>query len=64
MVLDRETGKSKGYGFCEFNDPETASSAVRNLNNYDMGGRTLRVDYAETDAMPAEAKKVDSQVPV
>lgn len=38
LVLDRETGKSKGYGFCEFADAETASSAVRNLNNYDIGG--------------------------
>ncbi|ORY02712.1 hypothetical protein K493DRAFT_79620 [Basidiobolus meristosporus CBS 931.73] len=50
LVFDRETGRPKGYGFCEFLDAETASSAVRNLNNYDVGGRQLRVDYTENDA--------------
>jgi RNA recognition motif-containing protein len=39
LVLDRESGKPKGYGFCEYRDPETAASAVRNLNNYDLNGR-------------------------
>ncbi len=47
MVFDRDTGKPKGYGFCTFPDAETAASAVRNLNNYDVGGRQLRVDYAD-----------------
>ena len=49
LVFDRETGKPKGYGFCSYQDHETAASAVRNLNNYDIGGRQLRVDYAEQD---------------
>lgn len=30
-------------------DAETAASAVRNLNDYDVGGRQLRVDYAAMD---------------
>jgi RNA recognition motif-containing protein len=30
-------------------DAETASSAVRNLNGYELGGRQLRVDYADMD---------------
>jgi cleavage stimulation factor subunit 2 len=36
LVFDRETGKSKGYGFCEYGDAETALSAMRNyiLINY------------------------------
>ncbi|EPQ30451.1 uncharacterized protein PFL1_01977 [Pseudozyma flocculosa PF-1] len=38
LVNDRDTGKFKGYGFCEFEDPETAASAVRNLNEVDPGG--------------------------
>ena len=29
LVHDRETGKPKGYGFCEYNDPQTAESAIR-----------------------------------
>ncbi|KIJ38685.1 hypothetical protein M422DRAFT_33115 [Sphaerobolus stellatus SS14] len=49
LVFDRETGKPRGYGFCEFEDHETAQSAVRNLNNVDCGGRPLRIDLADSD---------------
>lgn len=49
IVYDRETGKPKGYGFCEFKDQETATSAIRNLNGYDLGGRQLRVDSASNE---------------
>ncbi|TFK31498.1 hinge domain of cleavage stimulation factor subunit 2-domain-containing protein [Crucibulum laeve] len=42
LVFDRDTGKPKGYGFCEF-------AAVRNLNNYEVGGRPLRIDLADSD---------------
>ncbi|KAG1861207.1 hinge domain of cleavage stimulation factor subunit 2-domain-containing protein [Suillus subalutaceus] len=49
LVFDRETGKPRGYGFCEFADHETAASAVRNLNNADVGGRPLRIDLADSD---------------
>lgn len=108
LVFDRETGKPRGYGFCEFagtsnsfflfvrldgsltsnwlfsaippnmcfstrplihpviwcypdsnlcfrffalclQDHETAASAVRNLNNADVGGRPLRIDLADSD---------------
>lgn len=49
LVYDRETGKPKGYGFCEYKDQETALSAMRNLNGHEIGGRTLRVDNACTE---------------
>ncbi|KIM92324.1 hypothetical protein PILCRDRAFT_118578 [Piloderma croceum F 1598] len=49
LVFDRDTGKPRGYGFCEFADHETAASAVRNLNNVDVGGRPLRIDLADSD---------------
>lgn len=42
LVYDRETGKPKGYGFCEYKDQETAMSAMRNLNGFELNGRTLR----------------------
>merc|ERR1719186_56585 len=49
LVYDRETGKPKGYGFCEYKDQETALSAMRNLNSHEIAGRTLRVDNACTE---------------
>ncbi|KAI0767258.1 hypothetical protein C8Q74DRAFT_1279226 [Fomes fomentarius] len=49
LVFDRDTGKPKGYGFCEFADHETALSAVRNLNGHELGGRPLRIDLADSD---------------
>ncbi|CAJ0769815.1 19761_t:CDS:2, partial [Entrophospora sp. SA101] len=49
LVFDKENGRPRGYGFCEYHDSETAASAVRNLNNVEVGGRQLRVDYADND---------------
>jgi len=49
LVFDRETQKPRGYGFCEFRDSETALSAIRNLNGHELGGRSLRVDFAENE---------------
>ena len=51
-MFDRETGRSKGYGFAEYVDNETAASAVRNLDNYEILGRKLRVDYSSHGHIP------------
>ena len=56
LILDRESGQPKGFGFATFQDTDAAASAVRNLNNYEFMGRTLRVDYSnenDNDAPPA-----------
>ncbi|KAJ1991527.1 hypothetical protein H4R33_001321 [Dimargaris cristalligena] len=47
LIFDRETSKPKGFGFCEFYDVDTASSAVRNLGDYELGNRKLRVDFVD-----------------
>jgi RNA recognition motif-containing protein len=49
IVYDETTGKSKGYGFCEYRDPEIAASALRNLKSIDYNGRQLRINTAEND---------------
>lgn len=56
LVFDRDTGKPKGYGFCEYQDQETALSAMRNLNGYELSGRSLRVDNATSEKNREELK--------
>jgi cleavage stimulation factor subunit 2 len=51
MMFDKETGKSKGYAFVEYPDVETASSAVRNLNNYSIGNRQLKCDFSRENTL-------------
>ncbi|XP_064105238.1 cleavage stimulation factor subunit 2-like isoform X2 [Macrobrachium nipponense] len=58
LMYDRESGKPKGYGFCEYKDQETALSAMRNLNSYEIGGRPLRVDNACTEKSRMEMQSL------
>ncbi|KAF8477604.1 hypothetical protein BDZ91DRAFT_709556 [Kalaharituber pfeilii] len=52
LVYDRETGRPKGFGFAEYQDPETAASAVRNLDGHEVMGRKLRVDFSHEGNAP------------
>jgi RNA recognition motif-containing protein len=45
VVSDRETGRSRGFGFVEVDD-DVADRAIAELNNKDIGGRPLRVSEA------------------
>lgn len=51
LVHDKDTGRPKGFGFCEYQDAETAASAVRNLTSRELHGRTLRVDSSANAKM-------------
>ncbi|KAI9178697.1 hypothetical protein H9P43_005359 [Blastocladiella emersonii ATCC 22665] len=47
LLIDKDALKPRGYGFAEYHDHETARCAVRNLNEHDLGGRKLRVNFAD-----------------
>ena len=62
---DSDTHQSKGYGFVEYRDAHVASSALWNLNKYEMNGRALKVDYASdnnngVNLKPEETKERDA----
>lgn len=46
VVKDRETGRSRGFGFVEMSTEEEAQAAVNNLNGADMDGRKIVVNIA------------------
>ncbi|XP_019198942.1 PREDICTED: 29 kDa ribonucleoprotein A, chloroplastic-like [Ipomoea nil] len=48
VVYDRESGRSKGFGFVTYSSSEEASSAAENLNGAELNGRQIRVSPAES----------------
>ena len=52
VIIDRETNRSKGFGFVEFEDDAAAKAAIDKLNNSEMNGRTIVVN----EARPQEAR--------
>ena len=46
VITDRETGRSKGFGFVEMNTDEEANAAISALNGKDVNGRALTVNIA------------------
>jgi cold-inducible RNA-binding protein len=46
IVIDRDTGRSNGFGFVEMADDNAAQEAIRTLNESEQGGRPLTVNEA------------------
>jgi len=47
VITDRQTGRSKGYGFVEMDDTEAANKAIEELNGAEYDGRTIAVSEAK-----------------
>ncbi len=50
LITDRETGRSKGFGFVEMNSAEAANAAKDKFNGHDLHGKTFKVDEAKPRA--------------
>ena len=50
VVTDRDTGRSRGFGFVEMATSEAAEAAVRKFNGYSLEGRTLKVELSKPSA--------------
>jgi RNA recognition motif-containing protein len=46
VVMDRDTGRSKGFGFVEMPNDQEAAEAIRKLNGQDFQGRTIVIKEA------------------
>src|SRR5437899_3558800 len=47
VIMDRDTGRSKGFGFVEMGNDQEAQAAIAALNGQDSGGRALTVNEAK-----------------
>lgn len=50
VIMDRETGRSKGFGFVEMATEEAAQQAIEKFNEYQFEGRQIRVAEARPQA--------------
>lgn len=46
VITDRDTGRSKGFGFVEFENDEEGKAAEKAMNGSDVGGRSITVNEA------------------
>jgi RNA recognition motif-containing protein len=53
ILMDRETGRSRGFGFVEMPNKSEAETAIAQLNGKDLGGRALRIN----EARPREQRR-------
>ncbi len=63
VAMDRETGKSRGFGFVEMFNDEEAQEAIRQLDGYEVNGRPIAVKQAEDRSTSKPAPRRDGPPP-
>jgi RNA recognition motif-containing protein len=57
VITDRETGRSRGFGFVEMDADEEANAAIKSLHNKDIDGRAMSVTIAREKAPRSDNKR-------
>ncbi|MCB9538219.1 MAG: RNA-binding protein [Myxococcales bacterium] len=52
VITDRETGRSRGFGFVTFEDDRACQEAIEQMNGQSLDGRPLRIDEAQERSGP------------
>ncbi len=52
VVTDRQTGRSRGFGFVSFTDDESATKALSEMDGTELDGRNIRVNEAHDKSRP------------
>ena len=60
IIMDRATGRSKGFGFVEMHDDAQAKAAIAALNRQELHGRSLTVNEARPRGASGAAPREDS----
>lgn len=57
VINDRETGRSRGFGFVEMDNAAEAQAAIKGLNNKEIEGRTMSVSVAKEKPARSDNKR-------
>lgn len=57
VIIDRETGRSRGFGFVEMNSDAEAKEAMKNLHNKEIEGRPMSVTVAKEKSSRPDNKR-------
>jgi cold-inducible RNA-binding protein len=53
VITDRETGRSRGFGFVTFSSDDSATKAISEMDGVELEGRTIKVNEAEDKPRPS-----------